>query len=121
MKKMLKTMIEQWIEDLRRGDLTEASLRRGLEALDDEGSTCQDLLYLQTGRTGLDSAVCGMNLIQNGQIVEIPADPKDWPYPTVLDAIRDGWSIIEFPNMALLLDESRTYGLGCEFVLEKRV
>ena len=36
-----------------------------------------------------------------------------------LDAIRDGWRIIEFPNLALLLDESRTYAYGAEFVLEK--
>ena len=58
-----------------------------------------------------------MSLMQDGEISE-PA-PDNWPYETVLDAIRDGWRIIKFPEMALLLDESRTYGLGCEFILEK--
>ena len=38
---------------------------------------------------------------------------------TVIDAIRDGWRVISFPNMALSLDENRTYGLGFEFILER--
>jgi hypothetical protein len=33
--------------------------------------------------------------------------------------MADGWRIIKFPEMALLLDEKRTYGFGWEFVLEK--
>jgi hypothetical protein len=119
-REIFKPLIEQWIEDLRRGELTEESLRRGLEALDRAASRCQDLLYLQANGTGLESAVCGMSLIQNGQIAELPEDAKDWPYPTVLDAIRDGWNVIQFPNLALQMDESRTYGLGCEFILEKK-
>ena len=53
-----------------------------------------------------------------------PAGPKPtpddgWPYATVIDAIRDGWRVISFPNMALSLDENRTYGLGFEFILER--
>ncbi len=43
----------------------------------------------------------------------------DWPYEKVVDALRDGWRIISFPDMALSLDENRTYGLGFEFILEK--
>ena len=49
-----------------------------------------------------------------------PADPEEWPYRTVVEAIRDGWRVIQFPNLALLLDEKRSYGLGCEFILERR-
>ncbi|MGE4602782.1 MAG: hypothetical protein AAEJ65_07745 [Planctomycetota bacterium] len=79
----------------------------------------QDLLYLQTKGTSLDSAVVGMTLVQDGQIPDGPEDPDDWPYQSVLEAIRDGWRVIQFPNLALLMDESRTYGLGCEFILEK--
>ena len=79
----------------------------------------QDLLYLQTNSTALDSGVVGMSLVVDGQIVDVGEDPAEWPYQTALEAIRDGWHIIQFPNLALLLDESRTYGLGCEFILEK--
>ncbi len=31
----------------------------------------------------------------------------------------DGWRVIKFPEMALLLQEDQTIGLGCEFILEK--
>ena len=79
----------------------------------------QDLLYLQTNSTALDVGVLGISLVIDGQIVDVREDPAEWPYQTVLDTIRDGWHIIQFPNRALLMDESRTYGLGCEFILEK--
>ena len=54
-----------------------------------------------------------------GEEVEIPREPAEWPYQTVMDALRDGWRIISFPNLALMMDESRTVGLGCEFILER--
>ena len=33
--------------------------------------------------------------------------------------MADGWRIVKFPELAILLDDRRTYGLGCEFILEK--
>ena len=78
----------------------------------------QDLLYIQSTGTGLMDAIHGMSLVIDGEIIE--PEPDDWPYATVLDAVRDSWRIIKFPEMALMLDESRTYGLGCEFILEKQ-
>ncbi len=82
-------------------------------------SVKQDLLYLQAAHTSPAAQVVGMLLVENGEINEGPQDPAQWPYRTVLDAIRDGWRVIQFPNLALLTDETRTYGLGCEFILEK--
>ena len=79
----------------------------------------QDLLYIQTNSTSLDAGLLGMTLVVDGQIVDVAEDPVDWPYQTILEAIQDGWHVIQFPNLALLMDESRTYGLGCEFILEK--
>ena len=79
----------------------------------------QDLLYIQTNSTSLDAGLLGMTLVVDGQIVDDAEDPVDWPYQTVLEAIQDGWHVVQFPNLALLMDESRTYGLGCEFILEK--
>ena len=49
-----------------------------------------------------------------------PDDPDDWPYQTVHEAMLDGWHIIKFPEMALMMaGEETTYGLGCEFILAK--
>ena len=61
-----------------------------------------------------------MMLVEDGQLIEGPADPAAWPYQTVLEAIRDGWRVISFPNMALLaIDETELHGFGFEFILER--
>jgi len=110
--------IENCIDKLRQGQLTEQDLRRVVE-VQNGGSKRQDLLYLQAKKTLVASEVVGMAIVENDQVSDGPPDPDDWPYQTVLDAVRDGWRIIKFPEMALLLHEERTYGLGCEFILEK--
>ena len=107
------------LEQFRTGELTEDKLRHTLEQLARGAAKRQDLLYLQTQGSSLGAAVHGMALVRDGEILEGPPNVEDWPYRSPLDAIRDGWRVIQFPNMALMLDESRTYGLGCEFILEK--
>lgn len=79
----------------------------------------QDLLYLQAASTSPTSEVIGLTMFVRGQEVELPACPDDWPYRTPLDAIKEGWRVVKFPELSLLLDEGRNYGLGCEFVLER--
>ena len=49
----------------------------------------------------------------------MPKDADEWPYQFFLDAINDGWRVVKFPEQSLLLSEERSYGLGCEYVLEK--
>jgi hypothetical protein len=115
----IRRQIEHCLEELRRGELKEEHLQEVLAAIDSAPMKRQDLLYLQTSGTSVGAGVLGMALVQNGEIQPVPDDPGEWPYQTVLEAIRDGWRVIQFPNVALLLDESRTYGLGCEFILER--
>ena len=54
----------------------------------------QDLLYIQTSSTALTSKIHGMSLLEDGEIIE-PELP--FLYHTPLDAIRDGWRVIQFP------------------------
>ena len=112
-------VVRRCVDELRDGKLTEQGLRQAFEALQDSKRRRQQLLYLQSVKSSVASDVVGMSIVKHGQVSDGPLDPKEWPYQTVLEAINDGWRIIKFPEMALLLDESRTYGLGCEFVLEK--
>lgn len=118
-REALSRQIERCIEKLRRGALTEEDLRRVQVEIESMTRPRQDLLYLQAGSTSPGSSVQGMMLVRNGEIVPCPDDPNEWPYRTVLDAIRDGWRVVQFPNLALMLDETRTFGLGCEFILER--
>lgn len=116
-----KETVETLVTALQQGTLTEANLRKGVAdivATDDPKR--QDVLYLQAVTTSPGAAVVGMLLVENGELREGPPNSDDWPYQTVLDAVRDGWRIISFPNMALLaVDEKEFYGLGAEFILER--
>lgn len=108
--------IRHWLDKLHEGTLVAADLEAALE---NSASHRQQLLYLQAASTGVESEVLGMALVADGQVHEGPEDPADWPYQTVLAAIADGWRVVKFPELALLLQEDKTYGLGCEFILEK--
>ena len=107
------------LAELRAGTLQESTLAAIRDEVAAAGPATQELLYLQAAGTDLNSEVIGMRTVLAGEQSDGPDDPDDWPYQTVLEAIRDGWRIIDFPNLALLLDESRTYAYGAEFVLEK--
>lgn len=115
---LIRGQIEQCIEALQRGELTEADLRAVVDGLDDTRPSRQDLLYMQSSGTGLGTEAHGVNMLIDGEVIE-PDSPEEWPYKSPVEAVRDGWRIIEFPNLALLMDESKTYGLGCEFILER--
>ena len=115
----IKSELQGCIEDLKNGELSEKRLQSIIDYLESSGSARQDLLYLQARNTSLESIIDGMSLIENGEAKEGPADPDDWPYQSVLEAIRDGWRVIQFPNLALMMDEKRTYGLGAEFILQR--
>lgn len=115
----LIAQLERCVADQRAGALAEAPLVAALAAARALAARRQDLLYLQARSTSVDSPVVGMAMVRDGAVVTDLPGPEDWPYKTVLAAIRDGWRVIAFPNQALMLDESRTYGLGCEFVLER--
>jgi hypothetical protein len=110
--------IEQIIERFRQGQLTEHSLRQALERPAAEPKR-QDLLYLQASSTALTAEILGLSLVRHGELVGGAGGPGDWPYASVLEALRDGWRIIKFPELALLLVQDRTLGLGCEFILEQ--
>lgn len=119
MSATIKQQLEECLAALQQGQLTEAQLRQVISALEQDKPKPQDLLYLQANNTSVASRVHGMRILVNGELSDGPANPDEWPYQTVLDAIKDGWRVIQFPNLALLVDDSRAYALGCEFILER--
>ncbi len=119
MRDEIKRQVDVCLDELRRNALREDSLRRIAELADGLPGGRQDLLYLQAEQTSVTSRVIGMGMFVDGEFSDGPEDPDEWPYQTVAEAMADGWRIIKFPEMAILLDDRRTYGLGCEFILEK--
>lgn len=116
-----KEIMNSLMAKLEQGELTPAQLCQGITDLIGQNSRKpQDILYLQARNTSPESQVVGMMRIEGGKRGVCPPDPEDWPYQTVLDAVKDGWQIISFPNMSLLaVDEKEVYGLGFEFILER--
>ena len=107
------------LKKYREGGLQEVDLQGILDMLPDRTAPRQQLLYLSASGSSVHSPVIGMSVIRNEDGDDACDDPDQWPYRTVLDAIRDGWRVIKFPELALMLHETHTYGLGCEFILEK--
>ena len=114
----IKRQVDRCLDELARGELRADGLHAILDAVED-ASARQDLLFLRTSASTVNSEVVGMLLLQDGELDEGPPDAEDWPYQTVIDAIQDGWRVIKFPELALWADETRTYEVGGEFVLER--
>ena len=114
----IKNEVGTCIDELKRGTLTEKGLRR-IAKIADEARAMQDILYLHAAANSPISEVLAMRIVENGEISDGPENPADWPYQSVLEAIRDGWRVVKFPELALMMDESRTYSLGFEFILER--
>ena len=121
MTEMQKEIMNALMVGLQRGELTPVQLCQGItDLIGQTNRKPQDILYLQARNTSPESQVVGMMQIEGGKRVACLPDPDDWPYQTVLDAVKDGWRIISFPNMSLLaMDEKEVYGLGFEFILER--
>lgn len=118
------TQLTRWLDKLRKGTLTEQDLQEALDELKqrgNDGPAPQKLLYLQTHSTAVDSPVNGMSIVEGGEVRLPPEDYEDWPYHTVLDALRDGWRVVKFPELSLLFDHPDEVDrwMGCEFILEK--
>src|SRR5258705_10360636 len=86
----------------RQGQLTEDDLRQALERRGSSGKH-QDLLYLAATNTAVTAPLLSISLVQDGQMGDGMTGTGDWPYGSVLDAIRDGGRGIKFPARALLL------------------
>ncbi len=117
----VKRQLEKCLEKFRAGELKEHDLRQALESADAQpAAPTPQLLYLQATTTSVNSHVCGMSRFDADGQHDSVDETGEWVYQTVFDAMRDGWRIVKFPEMALMVaGEEEAYGLGCEFILEK--
>ncbi len=113
--------IKQWLAESRQklqtGDLTEADLQ-ALETLLTEPR--QLVLYLYSKSTNMRSAIASWALYDPTVPYEPTLPSQDVPYASVIEAVNDGWRIVQFPRAELyqFSDVDNTY-LGYEFILEK--
>ncbi len=119
----VKSAINDWldscIEKLNAGELTETDLRDVTTILNSER---QLLLYLYSKSTNLRSPLGGWAVYDATAPDEPVLPSQEPPYASVLDAVRDGWRIVQFPRPELynFTDVDNAY-LTYEFILEKIV
>ena len=117
----MENTVKQWLDESRKklqaGDLTETDLQR-LETLLTEPR--QLVLYLYSKSTNMRSAIASWALYDPTVPYEPTLPSQDTPYDSVIEAVNDGWRIVQFPRAELyqFSDLDNTY-LGYEFILEK--
>ena len=120
----MRSAVREWLdgclEKLRAGVLTEADLRQGASVLEAEHAPRQMLLYLYSKSTNPRSSLSAWTLYDPAASDDPVLPSQDVPYASVLDAVRDGWRIVQFPRPEVyrFSDLDNAY-LGFEFILEK--
>ena len=119
MKSTINDWLDSCIEKLNAGELTETDLRDVTTILNSEK---QLLLYLYSKSTNLRSPLGGWAVYDATAPDEPVLPSQEPPYASVLDAVRDGWRIVQFPRPELynFTDVDNAY-LTYEFILEKIV
>ena len=118
---MNNTAIKSWIEAARvklgSGEISKDDLR-DLESILDESH--QKVLYLYSKSTNMRSAISSWALYNPTVEYEPSLPSQDPPYESVVEALGDGWRIVQFPISKLyqFSDIDNDY-LGFEFILEK--
>ena len=113
--------IRAWLAGSRpkwtQGTLTEDDWEE-LESLATEPR--QQVLYLYSKSTNMRSPLAGWVLYDptKPQEPQLPSDKP--PYASVLDALADGWRVVQFPILKLYDYEGQDNDyLGYEFILER--
>ena len=80
-------------------------------------------MVLDSGDDDLTIArIAALTLRNQYVLVEVTVvgnDNADAAFAVLAPKDLDGWRVVKFPELALMMDESRTYGLGFEFILER--
>ena len=82
----------------------------------------QKLLILYASNSSPDSPIGAWSLFDGtGREKHMAGDAEEPPYPSVLAAMRDGWRVIQLPQLGAPATgaEHATAFLQYEFVLEK--
>lgn len=90
-------------------------------------ATRQQLLILHLAGPNLETRTIAWALydstIPKGSLQMNTGDSDTPPYESVLDAMRDGWNVIQIPSMPIFLSgyEHEQGHLPYEYVLERKV
>ncbi len=117
----MKKTVEQWIRTQREKLPTEPITAEDLDGL----MSClneprQQVLYLYSKSTNIRSPVAGWTRYDPTKPREPTLPSQEPPYDSVIEAMADGWRVVQFPISKLYDYQGMENDyLGFEFVLEK--
>ena len=119
----MKTVVEQWITEIRTKLKTaplEAADLDQVEALIKPPR--QLILYLTARSTNMRSGIVSWALFDATKPHEPVLPSGEAPYTSVLEAVADGWRVVQFPviNLYEYKDLENDY-IGFDFILEKGI
>ena len=119
----MKEAVDGWIQKQREKLQTESVTAEDLDALEN----ClqvprQQVLYLYSKSANMRAGIASWALYDPTKPHEPTLPSQEVPYDSVLEAMADGWRVVQFPVSKLYTYEGvdNDY-LGFEFVLEKWV
>jgi hypothetical protein len=119
MQATLKTWLDSARKKVRNGTFNEHDLDV-LDALAQASKVRQRLLYLHARESSVTAEVIAMaEHDPASNQPDLLRTRTDWLYNSVLDAMRDGWQVVHFPNQLAPFDDRETDIVGFEFILQK--
>lgn len=113
----LRSWLIESRDKVRSGAFSEADL-----ALVEEwvAQSPQKVLYLYSKSTNMRSPLAGWAHYDPAQSHEPTLPSQEAPYESVIDALADGWRVVQFPRPELRsFSDVDNFYLGYEFVLER--
>jgi hypothetical protein len=117
----MKEAVERWIDaqkkKLRKEPVTSEDLDALMNCLQEPR---QHVLYLYSKSTNMRSPIASWSHCDPTKPQEPTLPSQELPYASVLEAMADGWRVVQFPISKLYrYEEVDNDYLGFEFVLEK--
>ena len=122
----LAESVREWAERaeerLNSGTLSRADLDELKALVSGRPSVRQRLLYVYTSTPSPESQMMAMyrvDPVPHGARNDLTPDPE-FPYPSVLDAMIDGWHVVQFPEYGSHNVQDREIDVqGYQFILQK--
>ena len=117
----MKTAVQEWIESSRIRLQSNTFTTEDLDQLEElTSSRRQSVLYLSSQSTNMRSPISAWVLFDPSQPHAPRAPSQDPLYNSVLEAVADGWRIVQFPIAKLYeYREVDNDYIGYEFILER--
>ncbi len=118
----MQSEIRQWIAESRKkldGNGLDNSDLDQLEALI-ENQRPAEIMYLTARSINMRSGIVGWAVFVPGEGPELKLPGDEPPYESVLEAVADGWRVVQYPiNKLYEYKDLENDYVGFDFILEK--